>query len=62
MSTSLKFAIADLPGTARGAVILLSDMPLIGSSLTDRLIDAFGAAPVEPLAAVPVRGGKIFLN
>ena len=32
--------------------------PLIGSSLIDRLIDAFDAAPVEPLAAVPGRGGR----
>jgi molybdenum cofactor cytidylyltransferase len=33
-------------------------MPRIGPSLIDRLIDAFDAAPVEPLAVVPVRGGR----
>jgi molybdenum cofactor cytidylyltransferase len=58
LSTSLKLAIGGLPDTARGAVILLGDMPRIGPSLIDRLIDAFEAAPVEPLAVVPVRGGR----
>ena len=58
LAVSLKLAIAALPDTARGAVILLGDMPRIGPSLIDRLIDAFDAAPVEPLAVVPVRGGR----
>jgi molybdenum cofactor cytidylyltransferase len=58
LSASLKLAIGALPDTARGAVILLGDMPRIGPSLIDRLIDAFEAAPVEPLAVVPVRGGR----
>jgi molybdenum cofactor cytidylyltransferase len=58
LSTSLKLAIGALPDTARGAVILLGDMPRIAPSLIDRLIDAFDAAPVEPLAIVPVRGGR----
>jgi molybdenum cofactor cytidylyltransferase len=58
LSASLKLAVRALPSTARGAVILLGDMPRIAPSLIDRLIDAFDAAPVEPLAMVPVRGGR----
>jgi molybdenum cofactor cytidylyltransferase len=58
LSVSLKLAVRTLPSTARGAVILLGDMPRIAPSLIDRLIDAFDAAPVEPLAMVPVRGGR----
>jgi molybdenum cofactor cytidylyltransferase len=58
LSASLKLAIAALPDAARGAVILLGDMPRIGPSLIDRLIGAFDAAPVEPLAVVLVRDGR----
>jgi molybdenum cofactor cytidylyltransferase len=54
LSVSLKLAIAALPSTMRGAVILLGDMPRIPASLIDRLVEAFDAAPVEPLAVVPV--------
>jgi molybdenum cofactor cytidylyltransferase len=58
LSASLKLAVCALASTARGAVILLGDMPRIAPSLIDRLIDAFDAAPVEPLAVVPVRGRR----
>jgi molybdenum cofactor cytidylyltransferase len=58
LSASLKLGVGALPSTARGAVILLGDMPRIAPSLIDRLIDAFDAAPVEPVAVVPVRGGR----
>jgi molybdenum cofactor cytidylyltransferase len=58
LSASLKLAVRALPSTARGAVILLGDMPRIPPSLIDRLIDAFDTAPVEPLAVVPVRDGR----
>jgi molybdenum cofactor cytidylyltransferase len=58
LPTSLKLAVCALPSTACGAVILLGDMPRIAPNLIDRLIDAFGAAQVEPLAVVPVRGGR----
>ena len=58
LATSLKLAVHALPSTARGAVILLGDMPRIAPSLIDRLIDAFDATPVEPLAVVPVRGER----
>jgi molybdenum cofactor cytidylyltransferase len=58
LAASLKLAVRALPSTARGAVILLGDMPRIAPSLIDRLIDAFDATPVEPLAVVPVRGER----
>ena len=58
LSASLKLAVRALPSTARGAVILLGDMPRIAPSLIDRLIDAFDAAAAEPLTVVPVRGGR----
>jgi molybdenum cofactor cytidylyltransferase len=58
LAASLKLAVRTLPSTARGAVILLGDMPRIAPSLIDRLIDAFDATPVVPLAVVPVRGGR----
>ena len=58
LSASLKLAVRTLPSTARGAVILLGDMPRIAPSLIDRLIDAFDATLVEPLAVVPVRGER----
>lgn len=58
LSVSLKRAIAALPPSARGAVILLGDMPRIRASLIGQLIEAFDAAPAEPLAVVPVRGGQ----
>jgi molybdenum cofactor cytidylyltransferase len=58
LSASLQLAVAALPSAARGAVILLGDMPRIGRSLIDRLIDAFDSASDEPLAVVPVRGGR----
>jgi molybdenum cofactor cytidylyltransferase len=52
LSASLKLAVRALPNTARGAVILLGDMPRIAPSLT------FDSASDEPLAVVPVRGGR----
>jgi molybdenum cofactor cytidylyltransferase len=58
LSGSLKRAIAALPDTACGAVVLLGDMPAISPNLIDTLIDAFATAAVEPLAVVPVRGGR----
>ena len=58
LSASLKLAVCALLDTARGAVILLGDMPRITPSLIDRLIDAFDSASDEPLAVVPVRGGR----
>lgn len=58
LSVSLKLAIAALPDTSRGAVILLGDMPRIRSSLIDRLMEAFDEAQAEPRAVVPMRGGR----
>ncbi len=58
LSGSLKAGVAALPPEARGAVILLADMPLVTSVLIDTLIAAFDAAPVEPAAVVPIREGR----
>ena len=55
LSASLKLAVRALPDTARGAVILLGR---ITPSPIDQLIDAFDSASDEPLAVVPVRGGR----
>ncbi|MCI0735257.1 MAG: nucleotidyltransferase family protein [Beijerinckiaceae bacterium] len=58
LAASLRLAIGALPLTARGAVILLGDMPRISPSLIDRLIEAFDQAPVEPPAVVPIHEGR----
>jgi molybdenum cofactor cytidylyltransferase len=61
LSSSLKRGVAALPTASAGALILLGDMPLVSSALIDRLIAAFeraaDAAPQNPLAAAPRRGG-----
>jgi molybdenum cofactor cytidylyltransferase len=41
LSTSLKAGIAALPSDAAGALVVLGDMPNVGSADLDRLIDAF---------------------
>ncbi|MFC5583633.1 NTP transferase domain-containing protein [Nitratireductor kimnyeongensis] len=41
LSTSLKTGIAALPEEAAGALIMLADMPQIGTDDLDRLVDAF---------------------
>ncbi|HEY0281129.1 MAG TPA: NTP transferase domain-containing protein [Rhizomicrobium sp.] len=57
LSASLKCGLRALPEDCDGAVILLGDMPLVTSSLIDRLIAAFD--PVQERAiVVPVRGGR----
>ncbi|WP_036260170.1 nucleotidyltransferase family protein [Methylocapsa aurea] len=57
LSSSLKAGIAALPETARGAVILLADMPRVSGALIDRLIQAFEASVKPPHAVAPVRAG-----
>lgn len=53
MSTSLRAGIAAVPTICAGALVLLGDMPLIGSSVLDGLTAAFlGAEGAR--AAVPV--------
>jgi CTP:molybdopterin cytidylyltransferase MocA len=50
LPTPLNLAIATSPGTACDAANWVKP--------EDRLIDAFDAAPVEPIAAVLERGGR----
>jgi molybdenum cofactor cytidylyltransferase len=58
LSTSVRAGIAALPGDAAGAVICLGDMPLVASSIIDRLIAAFN--PIEGRTiCVPSFDGKI---
>ncbi|HEX4766386.1 MAG TPA: nucleotidyltransferase family protein [Lichenihabitans sp.] len=57
LATSLKAGVAALPGTTRGVLVLLADMPCVGPALLDRLIAAFGRDP-ETDAVVPVHGGR----
>jgi len=57
LSTSLKRGIAALPSDLDGALVCLSDMPLISGRHIDRLIAAFN--PLEGRAIiVPTRRGK----
>lgn len=56
LSTSLKAGIASLPPTCEGAVILLGDMPLIGSSLIDQMIERFAASPSASAIVPTVQG------
>ncbi len=58
LSGSLKAGVAALPPGAKGAVILLGDMPLVTGAVIDALIACFEAAPDEPAAVVPVRDGR----
>lgn len=55
MASSLRRGVAALPAEAEAAVILLGDMPLVSSSIIDRLIETFMRYP-EMSAIVPVFG------
>ena len=44
LSTSVKTGISALPSSADGALMLLGDMPAVGSQLIDRMIAAFSPA------------------
>ena len=57
MATSLAAGLAAVPASARGAVILLGDMPGIGADLIDRLITRYAEAP-NAAAIVPVHAGR----
>jgi molybdenum cofactor cytidylyltransferase len=54
LSTSLKAGIAAVPAACDGALVLLGDMPQIGASHLDRLIEAFAPGAV----VVPVHEGR----
>jgi molybdenum cofactor cytidylyltransferase len=53
----LKAGFAALPATARGAVVLLGDMPLIKPEVIDLLIDGFAKRP-DASAVVPLHRGE----
>ena len=55
MASSLKCGIAALPAAAEAAVVLLGDMPLVSSSIIDRLIETFMQYPAMS-AVVPMFG------
>lgn len=57
LASSLAAGLAAVSPTARGAVILLGDMPEVGAALIDRLIETFAAAP-DAAAIVPVFAGE----
>jgi molybdenum cofactor cytidylyltransferase len=54
LSTSLKAGIAAVPASCDGALVLLGDMPRVGASHLDRLIDAFAPGAI----VVPVHEGR----
>jgi molybdenum cofactor cytidylyltransferase len=57
LSSSLKAGLDALPADIEGCVILLGDMPLVGSAHIDRLIDAFDPSQGRAII-VPVRAGQ----
>jgi len=65
LSTSLRAGLAAVPTQARGAVVLLGDMPKVDARLIDALISAFVFRP-QALAAAPVynrkRGNPVILG
>lgn len=56
-AASLRSGLSSLPTSARAAVVLLVDMPLVGSALIDQLIGAYEADP-SALAVVPRYRGR----
>jgi molybdenum cofactor cytidylyltransferase len=65
LSTSLRVGLQSVPAQARGAVVLLGDMPKVDAGLIDALISAFAARP-QASAAAPVynrkRGNPVLLG
>ncbi|MBB3019340.1 molybdenum cofactor cytidylyltransferase [Microvirga lupini] len=57
LSTSLKAGFAALPPEARGAIILLGDMPLVGGDLIDGLAAGWHDRG-EPAALIPTLDGR----
>lgn len=57
LSSSLKAGIASLPENAKGALVLLGDMPLVTPATINALGAAFTASP-NAAAVVPVRDGQ----
>jgi molybdenum cofactor cytidylyltransferase len=57
LASSLKAGVAALPETARGALVLLGDMPAVAPAAIDRIIAAFLARPAA-LAVAPIVAGR----
>jgi molybdenum cofactor cytidylyltransferase len=57
LSTSLKTGFRALPERAEAAIVLLGDMPLVGSDVVDRLVDTWRACG-RPSALVPLSNGR----
>lgn len=57
LASSLQAGVAAVPAMAKGALVLLGDMPLVGAALLDGLIDLFETRP-EVEAVVPVHAGQ----
>jgi molybdenum cofactor cytidylyltransferase len=57
LASSLRGGIAAVPQSARGAIILLGDMPLVTSDLIDQLIRSFGEG-ANADAVAPVTEGR----
>jgi molybdenum cofactor cytidylyltransferase len=51
MSTSLQAGIAAIPATARGALVMLADQPLVTARYVNQMIDAALAMPEAIVAA-----------
>lgn len=64
-ASSLRAGLSALPATARAALVLLVDQPLVSTALLDRLIAAYDEQP-EALAVVPAyrsrRGNPVLLS
>ncbi|MFH6782360.1 MULTISPECIES: nucleotidyltransferase family protein [Methylobacterium] len=58
LSTSLRAGLGALPDDVAASLVLLGDMPRVGSGLLVRLAEAFRGAAVAPSAVVPVRDGR----
>ncbi|HEX7006525.1 MAG TPA: molybdopterin-binding/glycosyltransferase family 2 protein [Alphaproteobacteria bacterium] len=57
LSASLRHGLAAVPASAKGALVVLGDMPLVDARQIDRLIDAFDPAAGRSIC-VPVWRGK----
>ena len=57
LASSLSVGLSAMPRDVLGALVLLGDMPQVGTPLIDALIDAF-LARKDALAAVPLREGR----
>ena len=57
LASSLKAGVAALPAAARGAVVLLGDMPFIEAGVIDLLIEGFAKSPAAS-AVAPLHKGE----